>query len=409
MKLNHYGKAKTLQDLGLDFQAAVQFLNENNIPIILTEEDKYITPQSGEYKGLEDFILVRKTNFPPKGSRIKSAKEVSVMHTGKITIDGKEYSYLYPEERNTVHFSVNDEVSFHAYGQWDDTKYAILIPFTDIPKEQIGMAASVDTFTLGGVNLTGNSWILCPKGEGEEIKKSNHGIKVIEYEGESVIGYPPALLSAIGYRAESVGMWSWANPKSQEEYNTIIEKAGFRRDPHTFTRYGKDESMLDCVNSAVAIFSTIKNNGLVKREEDISNIYEQLNRNCNPSLDGILNKAMEDGFSGLQILYERLETNGIRIPDVVKSTLSNISSQAYTSIKIESSVVIPVTTDLSEADSKAAEDLKVLIESYNERQEAIYNSGGTIRDLIIEIVGKFTIAEIYKTRQMEEQETIIGR
>ena len=122
-------------------------MKENNIPIVLTEEDKYITPQEKEYKGLEDFILVHKTDFIPTQSKIKSAKDSQALVNEQIILNGKEYNYMYKRERNTVHFAVNGEVSSHAYGNWDNCKYAVLIPIIDIPKEKIEMFASVDTFT----------------------------------------------------------------------------------------------------------------------------------------------------------------------------------------------------------------------------------------------------------------------
>lgn len=62
-------------------------------------------------------------------------------------LNEKDYNYFYKRERNTVHFAVNDEVASHEYGNWENSKYAVLIPFTDIPKEKISKVKSVDTFT----------------------------------------------------------------------------------------------------------------------------------------------------------------------------------------------------------------------------------------------------------------------
>lgn len=74
-------------------------------------------------------------------------------------------------ERNTVHMAMNDEVSSHMYGSWEDCKYAILIPMSDIQNSQIGYASCVDTFTKGSLKLSQNSWILCPIDEVEQMKK----------------------------------------------------------------------------------------------------------------------------------------------------------------------------------------------------------------------------------------------
>ena len=65
--------------------------------------------------------------------------------------------------------AMNDEVSSHMFGSWDNCKYAILIPFDDIPNEKIGRVAPMDTFTRGSIELSENSWILCPKNEVERL------------------------------------------------------------------------------------------------------------------------------------------------------------------------------------------------------------------------------------------------
>lgn len=72
---NKIEQAKTLKDLGLNFHEAIQFLESNNIEVVLTDEDKYITPQEKDYNGLEDFILVHKTDYEPTQTKIKSAKD----------------------------------------------------------------------------------------------------------------------------------------------------------------------------------------------------------------------------------------------------------------------------------------------------------------------------------------------
>ena len=100
-----------------------------------------------------------------------------------------------------MHFTANNEVNTdHGYLNCDDCKYAVLIPFVDIPKDNIKGEES-DMYTVnGGPTLTGNSYILCPKGKKEEVEKSNPGVQIIEYEGESVRGYAGAFLSTLGYR-----------------------------------------------------------------------------------------------------------------------------------------------------------------------------------------------------------------
>lgn len=392
--------------MGLDFERAIQFLEVHDIPVVLGEEDKCITENSGEYNGLQDFMLVHKTRFAPTDSKVKSAKEAEALRTNKIKINGTEYTYSYTVERNTIHFSVNDEVSDHAYGNWSDVKYAVLIPFVDVPKSQIGMAASMDTFTVGGVNLTENSWILCPKGESEKIKSSNPGVRTIEYEGESVQEFSPALLSRLGYRKENVGMWAWGDENSQIKYNAIMAREGLGMSPHTYTHFAEDEKMLESINRTVAIFSTLKRNNLVKSKEDISRVYEQLNDPDaeGPTFSGILSAAFGEKRKGLQILYEKLGAEGIIIPDAVKLLISRIPDQE--TYDMSKSQDITTGIDLSEIDSKIVEDIKASIQSYDERYS--FNRKGPRIDNLDDIVGiavqKGALAAIERTKAREEIE-----
>ena len=174
-KLNVIRKAKCLKDLDVNPDYVIRFLEERGITPVLTEADKNITNNPRNYSSKSALIGVHKTKFAPVGSQVKTAKDA---------------------------FS-------HMYGSWEDCRYAILIPFENIPNEKIGSAAPMDTFTKGSIKLQENCWLLCPKDEVIQLQEENPGIRVIGYEGESVLGYSSPFLSALGYRAEDVGMWSW--------------------------------------------------------------------------------------------------------------------------------------------------------------------------------------------------------
>ena len=213
---------KTLGDYHLTLQDAIKLLNDNNIPIVLTEEDKKAIieiPREYKEKGMESIVLVHKTDYIPHGSKIRSNREAKAI-AGTIDAkfnDGSDYKIDVPSKRRTVHFSMNGEVRSHSYGNWDNKKYAIIIPFNDIPKENIASANPEDTWTKDSVRLTDNTWILCPKGEKEQIQEENPNINIIEYEGECVSGYVNSFVTNLGYRYEEVGVHSWNDEKSSEE------------------------------------------------------------------------------------------------------------------------------------------------------------------------------------------------
>ena len=179
--------AKTLYKLGLDFNTARKMLEERNIPVILHEEDKEIFCIPKDFKGTEDFILVHKTDMAPKNSRIITASESGDKYlTDEIEINGEKHEISYKQERYVVNFALNHEVISHSEGNWDNTKYAILIPWNSIPNEQIIGGLASDIFTNGSVDIK-DGYILAPKGEKEQIKKDNPELTVIEYDGDRVL------------------------------------------------------------------------------------------------------------------------------------------------------------------------------------------------------------------------------
>lgn len=110
-QISEIQKAKTISELGLTFDQAVKLLKEHDIPITLGEEDKEITERKGGFQGLEDFMLVHLTEYEPTQNRIKSPKEAGARIALTEEIQGKEYEYTIPCDRNTVHFCVNNEVN----------------------------------------------------------------------------------------------------------------------------------------------------------------------------------------------------------------------------------------------------------------------------------------------------------
>lgn len=395
----------TIQQKREKFDKIVKTLESNNIPTILTEEDKYITPNEDEYRGLDDFILVHKTNYIPYNSKIRTVKEAQMTRTKQITIDGKNYEYSYEREKNTIHFTINDETSTHMHSENEDSKYAILIPFTDVPKAQIREATIEDTFTEGGVDLTENTFILCPKGEKQKIQLNNPIAKIIEYEGENVNGYAVALLSAIGYRSATSGKWTWNNSNFNSGCNGIMEREGLETDEDCYETYVKQEEMQEMENQIIAIFKMIKRNSLIKNEEDISRIYEQLNNPDNEELNMnlMINSVLRMGGKGkekkLRSIYEIFGKNGIIIPISNQTILNNlIKHKSFETINIEE--IIPKDMQIAQQDLGIIEEVKKEIECYNKKGKvhSIIDS-----NMISKLFQKMIFLEIQRSIVKEEK------
>ena len=278
LQINLIKNASTLEDLGLNFQQAIQILEKNNIPLILGEDDKIITQREDEFKVLEDFMLVHVTRFAPTESKIKSPKESGAIQSGfSIKFGESEYSYDIPYMRDTVHFTVNNEVNTgHGYLDCDDCRYAVLTPLADIPTDRM-KGEPADMYTMnGGANLTSNSYILCPKGQTEELMKNNPGVNIIEYEGESVRGYATAFLSTLGYRQSDTESHSFRDEKDSLKFIKIMQKHGIELAAHFTSKEAEIEYAFGSFEKEIAIYRIIRENGLIQDESDMPKIMEQL-------------------------------------------------------------------------------------------------------------------------------------
>lgn len=274
---------KDVRKLGFsNFYEALKFLEEKGIMPILTEEDKIIIDNNMDYESTESLVAVHKTNYVPTHDEIKTTYGASASKTNKVTIDGIEYEYSYSVDRDTVHTCLNGEVGSHEFGSWDNCKYAVLFPVSDIPVQNIGSMCPVDTFILGNVELTENAWILCPKDEVEKIKKMNPKVNVIGYNGESVLGYANALLTQLGYKYESANKHSWHNEEAVGQLSIIAKENGLNTTPHASTSFFENEKMLTEINRSVSLIRMLIDNNLVNSIEDYQNIMEQLkSQSCN--------------------------------------------------------------------------------------------------------------------------------
>lgn len=347
----------TLTDMEMTPLEAIAFLESHGIEPVLTEADKVLASHPRDYSSKSSLIGVHKTKYIPTANVIKTAKDARAEFSETVEINGVKYEYSYRSARDTVHMAMNDEVSSHMYGSWEDCKYAILIPFEDIPNEKIARASTVDTFTRGNLEITENSWILCPKDEVQKVKTFNPKAHVLGYDGESVLGYSRPFLTQLGYRGESVGMWSWADEKSTKEFCDLAEREGLKVGAHSFTYFHEDETMLAKINQAVSLAKLLRDNGLVKSKEDFESINEQLIQDYQGFGGILLGLCEKSGMEGdlepqsvvgngkqVDIFIEEMSKNGLTISPVYAGVLQNLSKVGmyrYTREKNDEVFTIP--------------------------------------------------------------------
>lgn len=308
---------KTLEDYHLTLQDAIKLLNDNNLPIVLTEEDKKAIidiPREYNEKGMESIVLVHKTDYIPHSSKIRSNRDAKAI-AGTIETkfnDGSDYKIDVPSKRRTVHFSMNGEVGSHSYGNWDSKKYAIIIPFNDIPKENIAAVNTADTWTKDSVRLTVNTWILCPKGEKEQIQEENPNINIIEYEGECVRDYANSFVTNLGYRYEDVGVHSWNDEKSAEEIFETISDNGFRSDKHFYSKESETEYSFKKTDIATILAELLVQKHYFKNYDDFKNMIAETEFEEN--INGMFLSGKERILTNVNILKSNLQKIGVNIP-----------------------------------------------------------------------------------------------
>ncbi len=385
--MNSIENSKTLSDLGITPTEAIELLENNGIQPVLSESDKSISVHPRNYTSKSSLIGVHKTKYAPTANMIKSAKDSNVEYQKHITLNGTEYEYSYKSARDTIHLAMNDEVSSHLFGSWDDCKYAILIPFVDIPNEKIGRVATVDTFTRGSIELSENSWILCPKNEVEKLKIFNPKAHVLGYEGENVKSYSKPFLTQLGYRGEDVGMWNWADNESAKQFIELMQKEGLKIGTHTYTYFHEDEEILSSINQAVALSKLLRDNHLITAPEDIENIMEQLSADdyyqsfgsilsnlCTKSdmVEDVEPQSIKGNNKQVDIFLQEMENNGFNISPAYQNVLRRLCEVSiYDCNKNNSDIVFNIPEGTPEEEKKTIEELQagLISDSYIDYDE----------------------------------------
>lgn len=223
--------------------------------IVLTEEDKKVLDNHSDFKSLNDLCLVHKCNYMPFNNEIKSALSSGGESIRSFKIGIKSYDYKHKEQRHTVHFAVNGEVSSHDLGNWDVRKYAIIVPFECL-LNNIVSACACDTFVRDKASLNEKCYILCPKEQVEIVQKSNNLANVIPYEGNNVSGFANAVVSFLGYKCEKITNHGWVSD-DEYLYNALMRNKNLNILEHMSTEDYSDDLMKNSYNHILEIYSRL--------------------------------------------------------------------------------------------------------------------------------------------------------
>lgn len=212
-------------------------LTEEMLNVGIKQIDKTI-------QSIDDLVMVHKTSyFPNKAIKTPFDTKKFTMKTINCKIDGEDREYKYPirSYRNTVHFCLNGGVESHAYGRWDDIKYAILMPLSK-NKDKIVGGTECDLFSLGSVPITDNAYILCPKEEIDKMKEANPTAHVIGYEGDSISQYVNIFLSNIlgyKYKVPTLNSRRWDNGRGIDAENVwkLMNDNGWELTDHNGSKW----------------------------------------------------------------------------------------------------------------------------------------------------------------------------
>lgn len=290
-QMSTVSRATTLAELGIAPVDAMTMLEDNGITPVLDESDRTIFERPRNYRTTDDLIAVHKMDLMPTDNQLSTLAEAHVQKTEKIVLDGKEYAYSYELQRNTMHVSMNDEVSSHLGGNWDQCQYTVLQPFGEIAKSQVGAAVPNDTYTRGGIALTENAWILCPAEEVETVKDLNPQVHVLGYQGENAKGLAAPFLSQLGYRAEQVGQWGWADQESQKQFQEVVQQANLMAVQHDNSTDAEDEEFQIAANKVIGLIKMLRDQNLIQTPADFLRLQPQLEKQTDLSL--LLGKILE--------------------------------------------------------------------------------------------------------------------
>ena len=230
--------AYCLQSLKIDFESAVDLVSENDKTILLTEEDKNLLSINHNPFSYTDLYLVGKLETAPKNFMLFDEENEECIQNTEFIINGEEIDIF---ENNK--------------------KYLVIMPFDDIPKSMISIEENGRIKLKGNIKLSKNTYVLCPKGEAEQIKSDNfitqkgenellqvydnevedsdscndvkntnekiyiRSFRLMEYEGY-LDGYTESIITNLGANVERQGKYGWENQQDYEVFKRMMQIEG---------------------------------------------------------------------------------------------------------------------------------------------------------------------------------------
>lgn len=322
------------------------------------------------FKGLDDFLLVHKTNFFPSNDTIYTPKSTQAKRKTSFTFRGKEYQIDTPVSNNTTHFALNGPVSSHMYGDWDSTRYAIVTNFNDVNRENLLAINLEDTYFEGNVHLKKKYYILVPKSEVEKFKQSkldlNPNAIIVPYDGIKLDKAVSGLIACLGKMPEVISNNNWA-----ERNDEIIKSAIKALEPyqkgdkykggkHAYSENMQQKLLEQRANTIISIYEFLQNNGLNPTLEELKELLKT------QPYGGFLNKEVNDLHGkyyidvfknkGYIIPEDILQDKRLKIPPYKRDGYRDNSDKYYSKLDIFEEYIFKALLDGKEQQRNCKEE-----------------------------------------------------
>lgn len=300
----------------------VDYLIEHKVQPVLQKEDKYRGERVGHklYSEPNQLIAILKTNTPIENATIKNNFQ-SISDKLDLRIKSKRHVIPFEYKDNNIHFTLNGEIKYIDLSK-NNFKYAILIPFEELPKNKILRILPEDTCVEDDLKLSNRAWVLCPKAELKKIRELNPTLNILGYDDTKVEGYIRALIALLGYNSESVSEDGWTSGgillssiKEENNYSPI------KNNKTSVINAGEGNKANEAI---IGLLDYLKENKIKVSEEEALKIVKQ--ESLNHYVKGI-NKD----------LVEEIVRRGYKINSDIKSKidilLSNIQPHELEPIK----------------------------------------------------------------------------
>ena len=301
-------------------EAIGKYMRDNCIDTSGCFGDKAKLKRLQTFKGLDDFMLVHKTEYYPVNDTIRTPKTTNAKRETTFNFRGEEYTVSSTVGNNSTHFALNGPVSNHFFGaeKWDTAKYAVVANFADVDRDNLLAINLEDTYFEGDVHFNKPYFIFKPKAEVEQAKQmnldknTNPNAIVIPYEGISLDEAIRSFIACIGKKPTVISNNDWAeNEDFIESANNALApfKTGkiYEGESHTNSKNMRKSFFEERANIMVTIYETLQSKGLDPSFDELKEIAKNLEHRSSWFKDEteMINKY----YMGA------LEAKGYRIPE----------------------------------------------------------------------------------------------